>query len=343
MEADSTTNDGSSKTNDIDIVPFPTSKGNLQLFTELTGSSGNKNLESQIVERLQTFGLLPSSVRCPSNKPDCQIVCKAARVIDRVQWHCEGCGKRQPVRISSFFLRLQCSLQQALQMMLAWCEDADCYHAAEYFGVKQKVATMIYDKLDELAVKEQSKLLLGGENSVVLAEMYPDCLNRLSPDTTDQAHVHRILMLADTNHIPTAYKLHVIRDDLKKLSTGPHNSQSLQAEIAELVSSVTSPGSLLVAGEGVALPDAACLQQLTQHCDLDMQHFLTTRIWRQAVTLCSASRDLCSGAGPVACAGAVQRYLDAALFRVSRGGCYRGLLNLVAAYYKDCDEYSDGA
>lgn len=66
-------------------------------------------------------------------------------------------------------------------------------------GVKPKVATQIYDKLDEIAIKEQSKCKLGGENSVVLVEMYPDCVNRLSPDTTDQPHAHRILMVADTN------------------------------------------------------------------------------------------------------------------------------------------------
>lgn len=65
-------------------------------------------------------------------------------------------------------------------------------------GVKSKVANQIYDKLDELAIKDYSKTRLGGTNSVVLAEMYPDCLNRLSPDTTDHPHVHKILMLADT-------------------------------------------------------------------------------------------------------------------------------------------------
>lgn len=65
-------------------------------------------------------------------------------------------------------------------------------------GVKIKVANQIYDKLDELAIREYGRTQLGGANSVVLAEMYPDCLNRLSPDTTDHPHVHRILMLADT-------------------------------------------------------------------------------------------------------------------------------------------------
>lgn len=66
-------------------------------------------------------------------------------------------------------------------------------------GIKPKVASTIYDRLDELAVKEHNKLRLGGEDRAVLAEIYPDCLTRLSPDTTDQPHVHRVLMMADTN------------------------------------------------------------------------------------------------------------------------------------------------
>ncbi|KAL0842324.1 hypothetical protein ABMA28_014452 [Loxostege sticticalis] len=340
MEADSTTYDSSSKTN-IEIVPFPASKGNLQLYLELTSKSSEKSQESQIVDRLQSFGLLPASMRCFSNKPDCRLVCRPARVVDRMQWYCEGCSKRQPVRAGSFFLRLQCSLLQSLQMMLAWCEDADCTDAAEHFGVKPKVASLIYDKLDELAVKEQSKLRLGGENSVVLAEMYPDCLNRQSPDTTDQVHVHRMLMLADTNHIPTAYKIHVIKDDLKKQSASLINNQSLQAEVEEFVSRVTEPNSLLVTSATVPpVAGAASIQQLSQHCDMDMQHFLNSRIWRQAVTLCSASRDLCTGLPAVLCASAVQRYLDTSLYRLRYGNCFRHLLNLVAAQYND-DESSD--
>lgn len=52
----------------------------------------------------------------------------------RVQWVCVGCKKRQPIRTGSFFLKLQCSLLQSLQLILAWCEDADVTTAAQHFG-----------------------------------------------------------------------------------------------------------------------------------------------------------------------------------------------------------------
>lgn len=42
-----------------------------------------------------------------------------------MQWVCEGCGTKQSVRHQSFFKRVSCSLLQALQVMLAWCEDAE--------------------------------------------------------------------------------------------------------------------------------------------------------------------------------------------------------------------------
>ncbi|CAH0692214.1 unnamed protein product [Chilo suppressalis] len=332
MEADSTTYDENSKGFLSDVFPFSTSPGNLKLYMNLTCKTSDKHFESQIVEKLQVFGLLPQTVVCPTGNPECRLICKTARVIDRVQWLCEGCGKRQPIRSGSFFLRLQCSLLQALQIILAWSEDADSSIVAEHFGVKPKVVNFIYDKLDDLATEEHKKLKLGGGNSVVLAEMYPDCLNRLSPDTTDQPHVHRILMLADTKHIPTAYKLHVIQVDMKKHLAGSLDNQPLRQEVQKVVSSTTESDSILVIGNDVPiLEGAVTIQQLAQQCDIEMQHFLTSRIWRQAVTLCSASRDLCLDSSPLVCANAVQRYLDASLYRLRYGdGFYAHILSVIA-------------
>lgn len=65
--------------------------------------------------------------------------CYKAESIDillfsRFQWLCKGCGKRLPIRTGTFFFRLQCSILQALQIILAWCEDADVNTAAQFFG-----------------------------------------------------------------------------------------------------------------------------------------------------------------------------------------------------------------
>ncbi|CAH2086170.1 unnamed protein product [Euphydryas editha] len=325
MEADSTTYENNAKSLDDICLPFNSSPENLKFYKDLISDIGERSLESQLVGKLQSLGIIPNNISCPENKADCKVLCKSARVIDRVQWICEGCGKRQPIRTGSFFFRLQCSILQALQIILAWCEDADLNTAAQFFDVKLKVAISIYDRLDELAIKQLSKCKLGGENAVVLSELYPDCLNRLSPDTTDQAHVHQILMIADTKHIPTHYKLHVIRSDPKRLLVNTDSDQFLKEEIEELLLNVAEPQSMLVTGNNVPLIDGIVpLQQLIQHCDVDMQHFLTSRIWSQALALCSASRELCSGAGGAggaggaagACAAPLQRYLDTALHRL---------------------------
>ncbi|XP_045785351.1 uncharacterized protein LOC123880951 [Maniola jurtina] len=330
MEADSTTYETNPKSQINEItLPFNTSPGNLNLYKELISCDGMRNLESNLIGKLQSFGLLPSNITCPTNGANCKVICKSARVIDRVQWLCEGCSRKQPIRTGSFFFKLPCSLLQTMQLILAWCEDADVTTAAQYFDIKPRVATSIYDKLDDLAINELKKTKLGGENSVVLSEIYPDCLNRLSPDTTDQPHVHRILMLADTKHIPTHYKLHVIRDDLKKPQS--KQDQLLREQIEQVLRSETDAQSMLVMGNNVPVDGTIPLQQLMQHCDVDMQRFLTSRIWTQALTLCSASRDICAGAPSSACAVAVQRYLDTALYRLRYGdGFYTHTLRVIS-------------
>ncbi|CAH2240201.1 uncharacterized protein LOC120624473 [Pararge aegeria] len=330
MEADSTTYESNPKSQNNEIyLPFSTSPGNLNLLKEFISNEGGRNLESQLVGRLQSFGLLPTNITCPTNGSDCKVICKSARVIDRVQWVCEGCSKRLPIRTGSFFFKLQCSILQTLQLILAWCEDTDTMAAAQYFDVKPRVAISIYDKLDSLAINELKKSKLGGENAVVLSEIYPDCLNRLSPDTTDQPHVHRILMIADTKHIPTHYRLHVIQDDLKKPQS--NYDQSLSKEIEQVLSTETEAQSMLVMGNNVPIDGTVPLQQLTQHCDTDMQHFLTSRIWSQALTLCSASRDFCAGTPTHVCANTVQKYLDTSLYRLRYGdGFYDHILRIIS-------------
>ncbi|KAF9815945.1 hypothetical protein SFRURICE_009843 [Spodoptera frugiperda] len=345
MEPDSTTHDGSisnlNKSEDVEpTLPFATQPGNLQLYKNFINKEGDQRLEYQLVERLQSCELIPKSVKCLAEGSNCNVICRTARVVDRVQWICEGCGKTQPIRAGSFFFRLQCSILQSMQIILAWCEDADVDVVAAHFGVKPKVATQIYDKLDEIAIKEQSKCKLGGENSVVLVEMYPDCVNRLSPDTTDQPHAHRILMVADTNHIPTSYWLHVMKDDNKKTANGSLDTQALVAEISDVLKEAVVEGSVIVTGNNIpAVPNTSSIQKLLQHCDMDMQRFLTTRIWRQAVTLCCASRSICNGGlTAAACATLVQRYLTTSLYRLRHDdGFYNTVLNTIVAEYNKCD------
>ncbi|KAI5632722.1 hypothetical protein NE865_14536 [Phthorimaea operculella] len=269
MEADSTTRDNSKDGFPESKLPFTSLSGNLMFYNELTSNKGEKSFDVQIVGRLQGIGLIPKKVKCPTDEPGCELDKKTARVIDKIQWACKSCGKRLPIRTGTFFLRIQCSILQTLQIILAWCEDADYEIVAQHFGVKPKGASLIYDKLDEIAVKEMNKSQLGGEGSVVLAEMYPDCLTRLSPDTTDQPHLHRILMIADTKHVPTRYHLHVIKEGSDKNSNT--NSPALKSEIEEVLSEKVSEGSCIVTGNHVpTLEGASSIQQLVQHCDADI-------------------------------------------------------------------------
>lgn len=65
---------------------------------------------------------------------------------------------------------------------------------------------------------------------------------------------------------------------------------------------------------------------------------VSSRVWRQALALCAASRDLCGDMASV-CAVSVQRYLDTSLYRLRYGdGFYEHILRLVCAEFTDnCD------
>ncbi|CAK1545172.1 unnamed protein product [Leptosia nina] len=329
MEADSTTfdTDASNSAKNVSF-PFVISPSNLLLYTDFVKEPGNL---MNLVEKLQAFGLLPAHMPCPLNESTCNVVLKNARVVDRVQWICKGCKRRQPIRSGSFFLKLQCSITLALQLILAWCEDADVNIVSQYFDVKPRVAISIYDKLDELSAGEISNSKLGGEDAVVLSEMYPECLNRLSPDTTDQPHIHPILMLADTKHIPTQYRLHVMKDHLKKIPN-KNNEEYIESEVENVFEKTLASGSLVVGGHTLPpIEGVHTLSHLTQHCDVDMQRFLTSRIWSQALLLCNASRDLCTGSPSLLCANQVQRYLDVSLYRLRHSDSfYEHMLNVIA-------------
>lgn len=56
---------------------------NLKLYKDLINDNEERSLESQLVTKLQSFGLIPSNITCPENLPDCKVLCKSARVIDR--------------------------------------------------------------------------------------------------------------------------------------------------------------------------------------------------------------------------------------------------------------------
>lgn len=56
---------------------------NLRLYMEFVHNNFDKSIESQLIERLQNFGLLQNHVKCMSKTPDCKLICRPARVVDR--------------------------------------------------------------------------------------------------------------------------------------------------------------------------------------------------------------------------------------------------------------------
>ncbi|GBP28008.1 hypothetical protein EVAR_83639_1 [Eumeta japonica] len=342
MEADSTTIENEEKSSVPEEklnFPFNVSHENLQYYMNFIHNSKNTQKENQLVFWMQRIGLLPKVKLCQKCNPQQKMECRKARVIDRWQWWCAKCEARAPVRDGSFFARISCSLIDALKLILAWCEDADCNIVASQLGVKLRVASMIYDRLDELAVELHTRIKLGSAEGLMLVTMYPDCLYRQSPDTTDQPHKHRILMMADTTNIPTNYWLHVIKTGCEKLS---NDDNEIKEEVSSILSSVYGCGLLLVED---CVPFTEHHEQLrlismnsvADHACSDMKRFIYEDFWRQATILCSASRDYCASKDYSSikdCTRAVQRYLHVAAYRFRHPrNFYEQTLQAVAQKY----------
>lgn len=337
MEADSTTfDDEGAKSLEFGNprFPFNISPQNLKFYLANIHKKGPGS-ELLLVEWLQHLGLIPGTMSCPTKANSCKMNCRRARVVDRVQWQCESCSNRLSIRTNTFFKKISCSLRQILQMVLAWCEDADCQVASQYFGVKYPVANTIYVKLDDYAISQVKGTRLGGEDCVVVSQLYPDCINVRSPDTTAQKHTHQILMLADTKYVPTRYRLHVIKNNgaVRNLSR-KDGKRALSKEITNVLQTVTDPQSLLLRGQHVPSDIGVSVLSLIQHADNEMQHFLSESMWRQAINLCLASRDICTKSNTelsCICAISVQRYLNVSLYRIQQGdGFYERMLRVIA-------------
>lgn len=56
---------------------------NLRFYKEFITGKGKRNYENLLITKLQNMDLIPSSIVCPTNGPNCKVTCKPARVIDR--------------------------------------------------------------------------------------------------------------------------------------------------------------------------------------------------------------------------------------------------------------------
>lgn len=303
--------------------------------------------EYKLLHWLKEHNLLHTNMSCSNQEIGCQLEWQNSRDTDKFMWKCRNCGVHKSIRSNSFFEDVNCSIQTVMNTILAWCEDMDTSTVSSKLGVSNKVITSVYNKIENLVSLHSLTQKLGGPDSVVLLELFPDGVVEHQPDSSkcDTRRSHKIFCIADTKKIPTRYWLHIITGNI--LETNENNNlflkkTTLEEEILHVMKYAVEPGSLVVIGSAQQLRPLAgslpyhdnyqavtSIDTLTANhsCNANMHTFITETIWRQAVTLCTASQDLpkCQ----------IQAYLRCALFKTMRSASdvFSDLVQLIADTY----------
>lgn len=92
--------------------------------------------EGELCGWLKEMSLIRTVSNCPHL--DCKgrsLVWNPARIVDKYNWTCPDCTKKQSIREKSFFLGIKCDLKLCLQLILGWCQKISYEDAASYLGI----------------------------------------------------------------------------------------------------------------------------------------------------------------------------------------------------------------
>lgn len=245
--------------------------------------------DGELIEWLKDIGLLRRSQKC--SNPECQgtkpMEWKRARIVDKYHWSCPLCKKKVSIRMDSPLADFHCSFKIILDTIIAWCDGVSLEeYTKENKVVKGVIAKRIYSTCTSVAdwymQTHPDLALLGGENSVVLVDTFPDGCMTTVPHNNNYSK--RILCMADTSHMPARIWAQVIDKNM--------DYQRLQHLVHDHVRSgstiVTSPGlfPLLQLLKGMA--EIISVEALMALDPVDYQKSLKNleTIWKTTVGVC---------------------------------------------------------
>ncbi|KAG8276806.1 uncharacterized protein LOC124367781 [Homalodisca vitripennis] len=176
--------------------------------------------EAELCEWMKEIGLLVGSMKCPT--PTCnglEMQWKKARIIDKFNWLCTECKKKVPIKTGSFMEEFQCSVKASVETMLAWCNNVNPEDVViDGKTMKTSLVRRIYGQCTSIAdwyIQNHPELSqLGGENAVVLVDIFPDGSMTTAPHNNNYSKT--ILCVADTAHMPARVWAQVVDNDLHK-------------------------------------------------------------------------------------------------------------------------------
>jgi hypothetical protein len=163
--------------------------------------------DGELIDWLKDINLLRRTQKCTN--PECQgtkpMEWKRARIVDKFHWSCPLCKKKVSIRTDSPLSEFHCSFKIILDTIVAWCDGISLEeYTKENKAVKGVIAKRIYSACtaatDWYMQSHPELTYLGGENSVVLVDIFPDGCMTTTPHNNNYSR--RVLCVADTSHMP---------------------------------------------------------------------------------------------------------------------------------------------
>ncbi|XP_034941779.1 uncharacterized protein [Chelonus insularis] len=237
--------------------------------------------EGELCSWLKDTSLIRNVFSCP--QPECEgktLTWSGARIVDKYNWICPNCHKKQSIRDGSFFFGIKCDLKICLQLILAWCQNIPLDLAAINLNIKEHVVKKVYERCGQVAeffVKSHpEEFQLGGPGVILLVDEFPGgIMSDTIPDnivTTKKRNnnSHTILCITEASQLPPRMWLHVIQalpepmQKNKNDETTKHRCGMVEEALKEIVQQVL-PGSYLVTNTRARCCNYESLQELKQY------------------------------------------------------------------------------
>ncbi|XP_075218115.1 uncharacterized protein LOC142322912 [Lycorma delicatula] len=285
---------------DTTIPPMKTTIRDQDFFSTSIEPMLFEGREAELCAWLKDIGFIQRSNKCKT--PSCnghEMSWKKARIIDKYHWVCPLCKKKASIRLGSFLEDIQCSVRSAIEAILGWCEGVSVDGLQNDGKIKSSIVKRIYSQcsnvVDWYILKHPEISILGGENSVVIIDIFPDGCMTMTPHNNN--YTKQVLCVADTLYMPPRIWTHILE---------PGESKD-HSKLIPLLLSHIRPGSTLVVTPQL-FPELRNAKDMAEVISIealmaldhdDYQRSLKNleTIWASTVSVCQEIQDMSGSDG----------------------------------------------
>ncbi|KAK2583530.1 hypothetical protein KPH14_009486 [Odynerus spinipes] len=313
--------------------------------------------EGELCSWLKEMSLIRTVSNCPHS--DCKgrsLVWNPARIVDKYNWTCPDCARKQSIREKSFFLGIKCDLKLCLQLILGWCQKIPYEDAASYLDIKTHIVKKVYERCDEVSeiyvIRHPEDWILGDQSAIVIVDEFPGgCMTRNYIDTSTNRkrnnNSHTIVCIAEANTLPPRMWLHMIEAIPEPIKTDNVKKDvskcSMVEEALKEITRHTVPGSYIIANNKARCCSYESLVDLKQYKVISIEQLqkfdppgkckllenLET-IWQTGVEICEEIQETTHTLGQ----HIISRYLWRQRFGSSPSTAFQYMLNHIAECFR---------